>query len=51
MYQANVVANNECKECSGTAEGENKLRYNNYTMSFRHKKRVNETELSNTYGN
>ena len=30
----------------GTAEGEFKLCYNNHTMSFRHKKRVNNTELS-----
>ena len=30
----------------GTAEGELKLRYNNYTMSFRHKRHVNNTELS-----
>ena len=29
-----------------TAEGEFKLGYNNPTMSFRHKKRVNDTELS-----
>ena len=40
------VTNNECKEYFGTAEGEFKLRYNNHTMSFRHKKRVNDTELS-----
>ena len=46
VYQANAVTNNECKECFGTAEGEFKLRYNNHTMSFRHNKRVNDTELS-----
>ena len=46
MYQANAVNNNEYKEYFGTAEGEFKLRYNNHTMSFRHKKRVNDTELS-----
>ena len=46
VYQANVVTNNECKEYFGTAEGEFKLRYNNSTMSFRHKKSVNDTELS-----
>ena len=46
MYQANVVTNNECKEYFGTAEGEFKLHYNSHTMSFRHKKRVNDTELS-----
>ena len=45
-YQANVITNNQCKEYFGTAEGEFKLRYNNHTMSFRHKKRVNDTELS-----
>ena len=45
-YQANVITNNQCKEYFGTAEGEFKLRYNNQTMSFRHKKRVNDTELS-----
>ena len=28
-----------------TAEGESKLRCNNHTMSFRHKKSVNGTEL------
>ena len=36
----------ECKEYLGTAEREFILRYNNHTMSFRHKKRVNDTELS-----
>ena len=46
VYQANAVTNNEYKEYFGTAEGEFKLRHNNHTMSFRHKKRVNDTELS-----
>ena len=46
VYQANVVTNNECKEYFRTAEGEFKLRYNNHTMSFGHKKRVNDIELS-----
>ena len=46
VYQANVITNNECKEYFGTAEGEFKLRYNNHTMSFRHKKRVKNTVLS-----
>ena len=46
VYQANVITNNECKEYFGTAEGEFKLCYNNHTMSFRHKKHVNNTELS-----
>ena len=46
MCQANVITNNECKKYFGTAEGEFKLCYNNHTMSFRHKKRVNNTELS-----
>ena len=46
VYQANVVTNNEYKEYFGTAEGEFKLRYNNDTMSFRHKKLVNDTKLS-----
>ena len=46
VYQPNVITNNECKEYFGTAEGEFKLRYNNHTMSFRHKKHVNDTELS-----
>ena len=46
VFPANVVTNNGCKEYFGTAEGEFKLRYNNQTMSFRHKKRVNDTELS-----
>ena len=46
VYQANAVTNNECKEHFVTAEGEFKLRYNNHTMSFRHKKRVNATEIS-----
>ena len=45
-YQANVVTNNECKEYFGTTEREFKLHNNNHTMSFRHKKRVNDTELS-----
>ena len=43
VYQANVIANNKCKEYFGTAEGEFKLRYSNYTMSFRHKKGVKDT--------
>ena len=46
VYQANVVTNSVGKEYLGTAEGEFKLRCNNHTMSFRHKKRVNDTELS-----
>ena len=46
MYQANAVNYNECKEYFGTAEREFKLHYNNHIMSFRHKKRVNDTELS-----
>ena len=46
VYQANVITNNECKEYFGTVEGEFKLRYNNHTMSFRHKEHVNDTELS-----
>ena len=46
VYQANVITNNECKEHFGTAEGEFKLRCNNHTISVRHKKRVNDTELS-----
>ena len=41
-----VVTNNECKEYFETAEGEYKLSYNNHTMSFRHKKHGNNTELS-----
>ena len=46
VYQANVVTNNECKEYFETAEGELKFCHNNYIMSFRHKKCVNDTELS-----
>ena len=46
LYQANVITNNDCKEYFGTAEGEFKLHYNNHIMSFRHKKCVNDTELS-----
>ena len=34
-----------------TAKGEFKLRYNNYTMSFRHKKRKKIQSYQNTYGN
>ena len=49
VYQANVLNNNECKYL-GTAEGEFKLSYNNHTMSFRHKKRANDTELSKYLG-
>ena len=45
-YQANAITNNKCKEHFGTAEREFKLRYNDQTMSFRHKKRANDTELS-----
>ena len=47
VYQANVITNNECKEYFGIVQGEFKLRYDNHIMSFRHKKRVNDTELSN----
>ena len=36
VYEANVVANNECKEYFGTAEGEFKLRYNNHTCHLDH---------------
>ena len=43
LYQANVITNNECKKYLRAAEGEFKLRYNNHTMSFRHK---NYTQLS-----
>ena len=46
MYQANVITNNECKKYFGTVEGEFKLHCNNHTMLFRHKKHVNDTELS-----
>ena len=46
MYQANAVNYSECKEYFGTAEREFKLHCNNHIMSFRHKKRVNDTELS-----
>ena len=46
VYEANVVTNNECKEYSGTAERGFKLRYNNHMISFRHKKCINDTELS-----
>ena len=46
VYKANVVTNNELKEYFGTAEGEFKLHYNSHIMSFRHKKRVNDTKLS-----
>ena len=46
VYQASAISNNECKEYFGKAGGEFKLPYNNRTMSFRHKKRVNDTELS-----
>ena len=46
VYQANVITNNECKEYFGTSEGKFKLCYKNHTMSFRHRKRVNDTELS-----
>ena len=43
---ANAFTYNEYKEYFGTAEGEFKLHFNNHTMSFRHKKRVNNTESS-----
>ena len=46
VYQANVITNNERKEYFGAVDGEFKLRYNNHTMAFRHKKRVNDTALS-----
>ena len=45
-YPANVITNNEYKENFGTPEEKFKLRLNNHTMSFRHKKRVKDTELS-----
>ena len=44
VYQANVIANS--KGYFGTAEGKFKLPHNNDTMSFQHKKRVNDTKLS-----
>ena len=46
VYQANVVTSNEFKEYFETTEGEFELRYNNHNVAFRHKKRVNDTELS-----
>ena len=46
VYQTNVITNNECKEYFETVEGKFKSHYNNHTMSFRHKKHVNDTELS-----
>ena len=46
VYQANVITNSKCREYFGAVDGEFKLYYNNHTMSFRHKKRVNDTELS-----
>ena len=46
LHKCIVYQANECKEYFGTAEGEFKLHYNNHTMSFRHKKCVNDTELS-----
>ena len=46
VYQANVVTSNEFKEYFETTEGEFELRCNNHNVAFRHKKRVNDTELS-----
>ena len=45
-YPINFLIKNECKEYFGIAEGEFKLRSNNHNISFRHKKHVNDTELS-----
>ena len=46
LCQANVVANNECKEYFGAAEGEFKFGYNSHTITFKHKKGINDMELS-----
>ena len=46
VYQANVIANNERKAYFRTPEWEFELHFINHTMSFRHKNRVNDTELS-----
>ena len=46
VYEANVITNKAYKEYFGTAERQFKLRYNNHTISFRHKKGVSDTELS-----
>ena len=50
IKQISFIANNECKEYFGTAEGDFKLHYINHTMSLKYKKRVHDTELSKYFG-
>ena len=46
VYKATVRREENYCIYYGTAEGEFKTRYNNHTNSFRHRKSINETELS-----
>ena len=46
VYKAEVSFDNTTKTYYGQCEGEFKMRYNNHTKSFRHRKYQNETELS-----
>ena len=46
VYKATVTTEQNYRIYYGTAEGEFKTRYNNHTNSFRHRKNINETELS-----
>ena len=46
VYKATVPTEPNYRIYYGTAEGELKTRFNNHTNSFRHRKNINETELS-----
>ena len=46
VYKAEVTHSNKTDVYYGQCEGEFKLRYNNHTKSFRHRKHSDETELS-----
>ena len=46
VYKAVVTTDNDSHVYYGQCEGDFKTRYNNHTKSFKHRKYVNETELS-----
>ena len=46
VYKAEVTTTEKCKLYYGTSNGELKIRINNHTRSFRHKKYSTDTELS-----
>ena len=46
VYKAAVITESESLVYYGASEGDFKMRYNNHTKSFRHRKYENDTELS-----